>query len=331
MKMLFFECEPLQEASFRTAFSKDQLFFFSEPLNEKTVPGNHSDAEVISVFTSSCVTKKVIDQFPNLAFLLTRSVGCDHIDLDALKMRGILFSNIAHYADRSVAEYAFALIFNLARKINPAAKRTSQEHSISLQGLRGFDLYEKTIGVIGTGNIGSNVIRIAHCLGMKTIAFDIVQNPELKEFGTIYLSLEELLKTADIVSIHVPLTEKTHHLINEQNISLIKKGAYLINTARGGIIQTHALITGLQKNILAGAALDVLEDESVTIEPLQFVSQKHPNESQLKNIVENNYLLNHPHVLITPHNAFNSNEAIDRLTHETIAAIEKFKNSVSSK
>lgn len=161
---------------------------------------------------------------------------------------------------------------------------------------------------------------------MKTIAFDVKQNDILiKECGTNYLSLEKLLQNADIISIHVPLNEKTFHLINKKNISLIKIGAYLINTARGGIIDTDALIEALQKNIIAGAALDVLEEECLTHDPSRLLSQSHPDEKRLKIALENNYLLNHPNVIITPHNAFNSKEALERLTRETIAEIEKFK------
>jgi D-lactate dehydrogenase len=331
MKILFFECEPWQEALFCAHFKNDQLFFYDKPLRESSIPNEHRDAEIVSIFTCSCITKKIADQFPQLKLVVTRSTGFDHVDLTALKERKIAFSNIAHYADRSVAEYVFALLFNLARKINLAIKRTSNEHSFSLDGLRGFDLFGKTIGVIGTGNIGSNVIKIAHCLGMKTVAFDISQNETLlKEYGTQYLPLEKILQISDVISLHVPLTEKTFHIINKRSISQIKKGAYIINTARGAIIETDALVQALEKNIIAGAALDVLEEECFTQDPLLLLSERHPSEEQLKAVFENNYLLNHPNVIITPHNAFNSKEALERLMRETISVIEKFKKSTST-
>lgn len=327
MKILFFECEPWQEKIIRASLPNDEIFFFAQPLTASSIPNEHRDAEIISIFLCSCITQAVIDAFANLKLIAARSTGYDRIAIDQAEKKGITISYAPQYAHISVAEYTVALIFNLARRITAACHRTADEHSFSRQGLRGFDLRNKTLGVIGTGNIGSAVIQIAHCIGMKTIAHDHCTNDDLVEkYGTIYLPLEELLSQSDIISLHVPLTQETHHMINKKNISSIKKGAYLINTARGAIVQTDALIEALNKNILAGAALDVLEEECFTYDPLNTLEKIDPASDKCKTVLENMLLLNHPHVLITPHNAFNSQDALERLIQTTIDSINAFRN-----
>ena len=327
VKILFFELEPQHEQLMRSSFPTDELFFFKQPLTIDAIPSQARDADIISIFICSCITAQVIDSLPNLKLIVTRSTGCDHICLEVANKKNIVVCNAPTYADISVAEYTFALLLSLSRHINSAWFRTAHESSFSLDNLRGFDLHGKTIGVIGTGNIGSKIISIARCFGMKPIAYDLYSNNQLaQELGFTYVPFEQLLQQSDVVTLHVPLNNSTHHLINKKNISQIKKGAYLINPARGGIVETEALLFGLQKNIIAGAALDVLEEECFIQDPLLLLKEAHPQEEQLKILLENHELIKHPRVIITPHNAFNSEQAIERLLKTTINSIASFKN-----
>ncbi|VAW13525.1 D-3-phosphoglycerate dehydrogenase, partial [hydrothermal vent metagenome] len=204
--------------------------------------------------------------------------------------------------------------------------RVLEEGKFTPEGLRGFDLKGKTIGVVGTGNIGANAVKIAHGFDMKIIAFDIKKNEELeKKFDIEYVEFDELLSQSDIISLHAPYNKHTHHMINADNIEKIKKGAYLINTARGGLIETKALVLGLEKGILAGAGLDVLEEEGNMVDDTELIFGEHPNPESLRILLANQYLIDHPQVLITPHNAFNTKEAIERIIDTTIENIQAFK------
>ena len=176
------------------------------------------------------------------------------------------------------------------------------------------------------GNIGSHVARIAKGFEMKVLTSSRSKNSKLaKKLGFKYTTLENLLKNSDIITLHVPLTKSTYHLINKKNIKLIKKGAYLINTSRGEVVDTTALIMALDKEILAGAGLDVLEDEELIKEERQVLSNNFSRE-KLFNVIENNILLNSDNVIITPHNAFNTNEALSRILNTTIENINSVIN-----
>ncbi len=327
VKIIFFELEPHYESFIRTAFPSDELLFFKQPLTPDSIPPQAHDADIISIFICSCITPHVLEQLHNLKLIVTRSTGCDHICMQEAQRKQIIVCNAPTYADTSVAEYTFALLLSLARRINISWFRTAHQSSFSLDGLQGFDLRGKTIGVIGTGNIGRKIITLARGFGMKVIAHDTYPDTQLAQENQFdYVSLEMLLQQSDIITLHVPLNDSTHHLINKQNITLLKKGAYIINTARGGIIQTEALSFGLRQNIIAGAALDVLEEECCTQDRLHLLQSSHPSEQQLKIVLENQELIKHPRVIITPHNAFNSVQALERLMHITIDSITAFKN-----
>jgi len=283
------------------------------------------EAEVLSVFVKSKVGAKEMDQFPNLKFIATRSTGFDHIDLTEAGKRGIVVSNVPFYGANTVAEQAFALLLNLSRRVYESYRRVLEEGSFSPEGLRGFDLKGKTIGVIGTGHIGAHMIKMAHGFDMKIIAFDVKKNEELeKEFGVRYVEFDELLAQSDIITLHAPYNTHTHHMINTDNIDKIKKGAYLINTARGGLIETKALITALEKGILAGAGLDVLEEEEYMLDDTALITEPHPNPESLCVVLANQYLIDHPGVLITPHNAFNTKGALERILDTTAENIRSF-------
>ena len=190
-----------------------------------------------------------------------------------------------------------------------------------------MDIKDKTIGIIGTGRIGREMIKIAKGFSMNIIAYDPYPNENFaKEIGFAYFSFEDVLRKSDIISLHCSYTPKTHHIINKDNIHLIKRGAYLINTARGALVETEALVSALQKNMLAGAGLDVLEEEGEIKDELDLLVNHHPKAEELKVMLYDHILMEMPNVLITPHNAFNSQEALERILDTTIENIKGFKS-----
>jgi D-lactate dehydrogenase len=194
----------------------------------------------------------------------------------------------------------------------------------TLEGLRGFDLKGKTLGVIGTGSIGLHVVRIARGFGMEVLAYDIRPQPLLAEvLGFRYVSLEELLSESDIVTLHVPLTPATYHLIDWSKLQQMKRGAVLINTSRGGVVDTDALLRALDEGILSGAGLDVLEGEEL-IEEERALLQMPEAEEKLKAVVRAHLLLRRENVVITPHIAFNSHEALQRILDTTVENIQGY-------
>jgi D-lactate dehydrogenase len=282
-----------------------------------------ADFDIVSIFVDSKVSPKVLDQFPNLKLLATRSTGFDHIDCVECSKRKVAVVYVPSYGVNTVAEFAFGLILNLTRKMYQTIDQVKKTSSFSLAGLRGMDVKGKTIGVIGTGHIGAEVIKIAKGFGMEVIAYDAYPNATLPDaLGFKYVTLEELLKNSDVVTIHTPYLPSTHHLINKGNISLMKKGAYLINTARGAIVETEALIDALQSDALGGAGLDVLEEEEETKDESRMLAKASGDE--LKGILANDVLMKMPNVLVTPHNAFNTQEAVARILDTTIENIKAF-------
>jgi D-lactate dehydrogenase len=197
-----------------------------------------------------------------LKLIVTRSVGYDHIDLDEAKRRGIPVCHIPDYGAHMIAEQAFGLLLAVARNVVRGNERYKLEHRFSDQGLQGIELFGKTLGVIGTGRIGIHCVRIAKGFGMRVVAHDVYQNEAAaRDLDFTYLSLEELLAESDFISLNVALTENTHHLINADRLAQMKKGTILVNTARGAVLDTQALIDALRSGQLGGAGLDVLEDE----------------------------------------------------------------------
>jgi len=289
-----------------------------------------ADAEALSIFITTHIGAKELDKFPNLKIIATRSTGFDHIDLVEAKKRGILVCTVPSYGVNTVAEFAFALVLALSRRIYDAYKRVSSTGSFSQEGLRGFDLSGKTIGVVGTGHIGVHAIQMAKGFAMNVIAFDAFPKEGLdKELGFTYVPLNELLNKSDIVTLHVPYNPQTHHLINKDNIHEFKKGAYLINTARGAVVETEALVIALQENVLAGAGLDVLEEEGDMQNEARLFSLPHPREEELKTILANHYLIDHPRVIVTAHIAFNSQEAVERILDTSAENLTAFAKGTS--
>lgn len=283
--------------------------------------------EIMSVFVDHPVTEEIMKALPNLRFIATRSTGYDHIDMEAATKRDIVVSSVPHYGVRTVAEYTFALLFALSR--NAFRSYTDLQRDVSLSRLEvyeGFNLYGKKLGVVGTGAIGKRVCEIARGIGMEVIACDLTPDEQLvKRLDVTYAPLEELLASADVVSLHVPSTPATHHLIDQAHLALMKTGAYLINTARGEIVNTKALVEALENGHLAGAGLDVLEGEHAMREEAELLSADGTDEAIWSTLVANHALIDMPNVIVTPHIAFNTVEAKQEITSVTVDNIKAFK------
>lgn len=323
MKIAFFELEDWERAALsEVPIDGHELHLFSKPLNERTLKEEHT-AEAVSPFVHSQLNRATLAKLPNLKFIATRSTGYDHIDLGCCRERGIEVSNVPSYGENTVAEHTFALILALSRNIHKAFVHTLA-HDIPFAQLRGFDLEGKTLGVVGAGRIGLHVIKIAKGFGMNVVAFDVRHEKLLAEVLSFrYAPIEELLKVSDIVSLHCPYSPKTHHLINSENIRHFKRGALLINTARGGLIDPAALTQALDEGILAGAALDVLEGEELLKDERQILAQTLAQD-KLRTLLLNHSLLNRDNVVITPHIAFNSREAVQRILDTTLENLRAF-------
>jgi D-lactate dehydrogenase len=317
MKIAFFELEDWEIAVLSDGrFAGHTLHLSTEALTERTLE-EARDAEIVSTFVHSTLTRQILEKLPNLKFIATRSTGYDHIDLVYCRERSIPVSNVPSYGENTVAEHTFALILALSRNIHKAFVHTLAKE-IPFRDLRGFDLAGKTLGVIGAGRIGLHTIKIAKGFGMSVVAFDTHHEPLLAEVLNFrYAPLEELLATSDIISFHCPYSPKTHHLINMDNIRHIKRGALLINTARGGLIDSAALTLALDEGVVAGAGLDVLEGEELLKDERQILAQPLTQE-KLRTLLLNHSLLNRDNVVITPHIGFNSVEAVERILTTTV-------------
>ncbi len=323
LKVAFLEIESWEKDYLRRQLKDFNLMFFEdklEPQNLKKI----SDIDVLSPFIYSHVDSKSVASLKSLKYVATRSTGFDHVDLKTCRKKNILVSNVPTYGENTVAEHTFALILALSRKICLSWEQTKRG-DFSVDKLRGFDLKGKILGVVGVGNIGRHVIRMAKGFEMDVVVFDIKKDEQFaKKMGFKYVSLSHLFKNSDIVSLHTPYNKATHHLINLNNLKLFKKGCYLINTARGGLCDTTALLTGLKQGIFAGLGLDVLEEEFFIREERELLSSVFKKKCDLKTALENHILINQPNVILTPHNAFNSKEALMRILDTTIENIKAF-------
>ncbi|HUI05572.1 MAG TPA: hydroxyacid dehydrogenase [Verrucomicrobiae bacterium] len=323
MRIAFFELHDWEEAYLRERLDAvHTVVAVREALEDKHL-ARIADAEVVSPFIYSRLTAARLAKLPQLKLIATRTTGFDHIDVAECARRGIMISNVPFYGENTVAEHTFALILALSRKVHEAFVRV-RAGNFSLDGLRGFDLKDKTIGVVGAGHIGLHVIRIARGFGMNVLAFDVHRDGFLAEvLGFTYTDLDTLLGRSDIITLHAPYTKRTHHLINRDNVGRIKRGAILINTSRGGLVDTEALLKALDDGILAGAGLDVLEGEEAIYEESALLGDA-VNPERLRQALQNHVILKKPNVVFTPHNAFNSQEALERILQTTADNIAAF-------
>lgn len=324
MKIAFFEIEPWEAEYVKQRLPNAELSFSEGKLNKNNLPAE-KDFDVISVFVGSEIKKEVIDAFPSLKLIATRSTGFDHIDLETVKTRGIKTGYVPGYGDNTVAEFAFALLLSFSRKIFEAVRRVKEDENFSFDGLQGFDLNGKTIGIVGVGRIGKFMVKIAKGFGMNVLAYDAYPNEILaKEMGFSYVSLDDLLVNSDVISLHIPYTETSHNFIDLEKIKKMKKGVILINTARGGLVKIEDIVRALTDGILGGYCTDVLKEEGIIKDERAFLLYGHPEEHNLKAVIADHVLMEMPNVIITPHNAFNTKEAIQRILDTDIENIKSF-------
>jgi D-lactate dehydrogenase len=309
MKIAHFSVVGWEEDYLKSSFKDNEGLFF-EKGDVLSVINKIKDIEALDVFIYSKVDKKVIDNLPNLKIILTRSTGFDHVDIEYAKSKGIVVCNVPDYGTATVAEHTFALLLGLSKQIVPIVNRT-KTNNFNFQDKLGFDLENKTLGVIGAGKIGKHVITIARGFGMKVLAHDVYQDLEFaSNLGYQYVELDELLKNSHILSLHTPANDYTCSLLSKNNINLIKKGAIFINTSRGCLIRNEDLVYALDQEIISACGLDTMDGEND-----MFLGQV--NEYQQK-------LLDNQNVIYTPHSAFYTKEALIRILDTTVLNFENF-------
>ncbi len=313
MKIAFFEIRPGEQEFLTAKLSGHQPLFYDFPVNISNLPDEAKDIEVISTHTDSKIDAELITALPNLKLIATKTTGFDHIDQKLAAEKNITVANVPAYGEETVAEYAMALLLMLSRKMLRAVVEFVESKDSNVQELQGFDLQGKTLGVIGTGKIGQHLMKMAKGFDMTILGYDAFPKNELQEqLGFKYTDLDTLLAQSDIISLHVPLLPTTQHLINRETLAKMKKGMVVINTSRGPVIETAALVEGLQTGVIKAVGLDVFEEE------------KEVKEQGLAAIADIQTLVAMDNVVITPHNAFNTKEAEERILQTTVENIEGF-------
>ena len=312
------EVEPLTQAS--GEIPDVATTFLSGRLDEHLGEVGHT--EVLSTFIHSRVDAKALAAMPNLKLFATRSTGFDHIDRATCAERGIAVVNVPTYGENTVAEHTFALILALSRKLI-AAEQKGRRADFDLDGLQGFDLRGKTLGLVGAGRIGLHVVRMARAFGMQVVVSDPQREDLLAEVLHFeYVDLDELLARSHVVSLHAPANAHTHHLIDADALGKMLPGALLVNTARGALVDTEALIAALESGQLGGAGLDVFEGEEHIGEDVELLAEG--GSEGLRQALGRRLLADRDDVILTPHNAFNSVEAVQRIAQTTAENIAAF-------
>ena len=325
MKTVFFDIENYEEEFLRFK-CRNECIFVNNALNDlEPINKDYTDAEIISVFTSSRVNANVLNQFKNLKLIALRSVGYNHIDMEYCKAHNIVVENSPEYGNQSVAEFALALLMDVLRKVT-ASYLSYKESKVFPTCLVGMELYGKTVGIVGLGAIGSAFARIAHGLGMKILGYDKIEKEILKvDLGVTYTDFDTLLKESDFISIHAPLSQENYHMFNASSFEKMKNTAILINTGRGELIDTSALFNALVSGKILGAGLDVLENEQTITDVDYMIGINRLDKLTLEQTIINSRLFQLDNVILTPHIAYNTKEAINRILNMTLSNIEAFE------
>jgi D-lactate dehydrogenase len=292
-----------------------EFVYFDLLLESSTAP-LAAGFPVVSVFVNDVVDRHVLEHLSagGTKLVATRSTGFNHIDIEAAEQLGIKAVRVTDYSPNSVAEFAAGLLLALNRKIPRAYNRT-REGNFELDGLMGFDLVGRTVAVIGTGKIGTIFARIMAGFGCKVIGYDIHRSPAFERIGGRYVDVEEIAE-ADVISLHCPLTPQTYHLVNARSLARVKKGALLINTSRGGLVDTEAAIEALKSGQLGGIAIDVYEQEAdLFFKDLS--SMVIPDD-----VIQR--LVSFPNVILTGHQAFFTSEALRTILETTLESVSDF-------
>jgi D-lactate dehydrogenase len=327
MKTVLFDVEQNEIETYKQLLSDiDEVDCHTEPLIESSI-NLAQDAEVLSVFVTSKITADMLAKLTNLKYIVCRSTGYDNIDIEAAKKRDVAVCNVPNYGEHTVAEYAFTILLSITRKLQDSISQV-QQGQIDHTKLVGTDLAGSTLGVIGAGRIGQRLIKIAKGFEMNIVAYDPFPMPEVaKQLGFEYVELDELYSRADIVSLHVPGGKDNKKLVDKDSLAKFKDGAILINTARGDLVDNLALIEALQSGKLSGAGMDVLDGEAMIDIDHEIALLRQSNSKELKLSTELDVLEKMPNVILSPHNAYNTKQALQRIRKSTVETILGFKDS----
>lgn len=311
-KLAFFDAKPYDRIFFDKLGENYEITYFEEKLNHHTAKITEG-FDAVCAFVNSNINEKAIERMYNngVRVLAMRCAGYSNVDLKAAKDK-ISVVRVPAYSPHAVAEHALALLLALNRKIYRAYIRT-RDFNFNIAGLTGIDLYGKTAGIIGTGKIGKTFIEICRGLGMNILAYDPYPDASL---NVKYVSLDELFTQSDVISLHCPLTDSTYHIVDRYAFDIMKKGAFILNTSRGALVDSEALLDALNSGKLRGAALDVYEEEADVF--YEDMSDKIIKDDTLA------LLMSRPNVLITSHQAFLTEEALENIAQVTIANLDEF-------
>ncbi len=325
MRVVFFSAKPYDKQFFQELNQSfgHELHFLEVPLHPDTAVLARG-FEVVCIFVNDEASAPVIQQLTdlNVQLLALRSAGYNHVDVAAAKKYNLTVVRVPAYSPYSVAEHTLALVLTLNRKTHRAYNRV-REGNFSLTGLMGFDLHDKTVGLIGLGKIGFATARIFKGIGCQVLGYDVVEPPECQEIGINFTDLATIYAQADIISLHCPLTPETYHLINENSIAQMKPGVMLINTSRGALVDTLAVIEGLKHEHIGYLGLDVYEEEGDLF--FEDLSDKVIQDDVFTR------LLAFPNVLITGHQAFFTQNALHSIAEVTLQNITAFARQESLK
>lgn len=334
MTIYFTETEPAEQEYFSAEFAEHEIRFVP------TLAGVAEDAEVLCIFIESHIDRAKLARWPHLQMIVTRSRTWDHIDLEACQAAGVQVTNVPSYGDTTVAEHTFALLLALSRRLREAMAYAQKAQHFTYEGARMIDLEGKTIGIYGMGRIARRVVELAQAFRMKVIAHDplVMSDGLAEDLGFEWVTFDELLARSHVISLHVRLSAKTERVINRETLAKTRPGVLIINTARGGLVDTEALRDALESGHVGGAGLDVLEEERVMresatkiigaeiIENLKADATPLPGTRvrDLQKVVRTESLLARDNIVFTPHLAFNSIEAMQRLMVSTAENIRAF-------
>lgn len=304
-RIVFLGVDPEDQSVVSARYS--QAAFQPAELRDDALVQACAGAQIVSTFITTPFPASVLEKLPDLKLLCTRSVGYDHIDIQWCASHGITVCHVPDYGSHVIAEHVFALLLGTMRHIVEGNRRV-REGIFDYRGLRGMALQGKTIGIVGTGRIGRKVAKIAHGFGMKILAVDVFRVQELvDEFGLTYVELPQLLAESDVITLHAPSLPETKHMINDGTIAQMKPGVVLVNTARGSLVDSDALIRGLDKGIVRYALLDVLENEA--------------------NLGAEGSLIHHPKVVTTPHIAFYADDSVKTMYLDCFTSIDEWMST----
>lgn len=311
MKITFFSAKGYDKDSFNSIkgqYPELELEYWETELSAKTA-AYVTDSEAVCAFVNADVSRKVLEVLAErgVKLVLMRCAGFNNVDLDAATELGIQVMRVPGYSPEAVAELAMALAMAVNRHIHKAYSRV-RDNNFSLNGLVGVDFHGKTAGIVGTGKIGAAMARICHGFGMKVIAYDMYPNKSL-DFVE-YVDLDTVLRKSDLISLHCPLMTSTYHMINKASIGMMKDGVILVNTSRGGLVDTDDLIEGIRNHKFFGVGLDVYEEEGAN------VFENHEDDIMMHSTT--NRLLSFPNVIITSHQGFFTREALAAISATTL-------------